>query len=135
MRTGIWVIPVVPLIASAIFLNASSANAQSETSDVIEEIIITARRRDERLKDVPISVTAFTARDIQSAGIELPHHAIALTPNVTVVQVQNAGNSFVTIRGISQNRNTEPSVATIVDGVLMSNPAQVNQILKDKLSS
>jgi iron complex outermembrane recepter protein len=80
---------------------------------------------------VPISETAFNADDIDSAGIETPQDFIALTPNVTVVQVQNAGNSFVTIRGITQNRNTEPSVATLVDGVLMSNPAQFNQELYD----
>jgi iron complex outermembrane receptor protein len=131
MKTGLWKILLVSTITPSLALFFSSANAQSGASDVIEEVVVTARRRDEALKDVPVSMTAFTSRDIESAGIELPHHAIALTPNVTVVQVQNAGNSFVTIRGISQNRNTEPSVATLVDGVLMSNPAQFNQELFD----
>jgi len=50
---------------------------------------------------------------------------------VTLVQTQNAGNSFVTARGISQNRNTEMSVAVLMDGVLMVNPAQFNQELFD----
>lgn len=131
MKTVLWKFLVLSLISPSLFLVFSSANAQSGASDLIEEIVVTARRRDEALKDVPVSMTVFTSQDIQSAGIELPHHAIALTPNVTVVQVQNAGNSFVTIRGISQNRNTEPSVATLVDGVLMSNPAQFNQELFD----
>ena len=131
MRTHLWKILLLPLVSSAFYFGITTANAQSGSSDVIEEILVTARRRNERLKDVPVSMTAFTSQDIQSAGIELPHHAIALTPNVTVIQVQNAGNSFVTIRGISQNRNTEPSVATLVDGVLMSNPAQFNQELFD----
>ena len=131
MRTHLWKILLLPLVSSAFYFGIATANAQSGSSDVIEEILVTARRRNERLKDVPVSMTAFTSQDIQSAGIELPHHAIALTPNVTVIQVQNAGNSFVTIRGISQNRNTEPSVATLVDGVLMSNPAQFNQELFD----
>ena len=131
MKTVLWKFLVLSLISPSLFLVFSSANAQSGASDLIEEIVVTARRRDEALKDVPVSMTVFTSQDIESAGIELPHHAIALTPNVTVVQVQNAGNSFVTIRGISQGRNTEPSVATLVDGVLMSNPAQFNQELFD----
>ena len=134
MNTCPWEFLVVALIAPALSLSVSTADAQSDATggiDAIEEIIVTARRRNERLKDVPVSMTAFTAQDIESAGIELPHDAIALTPNVTVIQVQNAGNSFVTVRGISQNRNTEPSVATLVDGVLMSNPAQFNQEIFD----
>src|SRR5690606_9519742 len=39
--------------------------------------------------------------------------------------------SFITIRGISQARNSEPSVAVLIDGVLMSNPAQFTQELFD----
>jgi iron complex outermembrane receptor protein len=131
MRTALWKVLALSIITPSLILISSSANAQSGSSDIIEEILVTARRRDENVKDVPVSMTAFTAQDIESAGIELPHHAIALTPNVTVIQVQNAGNSFVTIRGVSQARNSEPSVATLVDGVLMSNPAQFNQELFD----
>jgi len=131
VKTGLLRILIVLFVAPAFSLSTSPVNAQSEASDLIEEILVTARRRDERLKDVPVSMSVFTSQDIESAGIELPHDAIALTPNVTVIQVQNAGNSFVTVRGISQNRNTEPSVATLVDGVLMSNPAQFNQELFD----
>ncbi|MGE5721497.1 MAG: TonB-dependent receptor [Sphingomonadales bacterium] len=95
------------------------------------EIIVTARRRAEALQDVPAAVTAFTAQTIQNAGIERPADFIQLTSNVTLVQTQNAGNSFVVIRGITQARNSEPSVAVIVDGVQQMNPAQFNQELFD----
>lgn len=69
----------------------ASVPALAQTA-VLEEIIVTARKRDEALKDVPVSMTVFTAGDIDAAGIETPHDFIALTPNVTLVQVQNAGN-------------------------------------------
>src|SRR5690606_16333431 len=55
----------------------------------------------------------------------------SLTPNVTLVETQNQGTSFITIRGISQARNSEPSVAVLIDDVLMSNPAQFTQELFD----
>ena len=103
----------------------------SQNSDLIEEIVVTSRKRDESYVDVPVAVTVFTADEIEAAGIENPADYIALTPNVTLVQVQNAGNSFITARGISQNRNTEMSVAVLMDGVLMVNPAQFNQELFD----
>lgn len=98
---------------------------------VLEEIVVTARKRSESLEDSPVSVRAFTEAEITSAGIETPHDFIALTPNVTLVQTQNAGNSFINIRGISQARNSEMSAAVLVDGVLMTNPAQFNQQLFD----
>ena len=50
---------------------------------------------------------------------------------MTLVETQNAGNAFVVIRGISQARNSEPSVAVQVDGVLKTNPAEFNQELFD----
>ena len=48
-----------------------------------------------------------------------------------LVETQNAGNAFVVIRGISQARNSEPSVAVLVDGVLETNPAEFNKEMFD----
>ena len=98
---------------------------------VIEEVVVTARKRAETLEEAPVSVRAFTATEIESAGIETPRDFIALTPNVTLVETQNAGNAFINVRGVSQARNSEMSVAVLVDGVLMPNPAQFTQQLID----
>ena len=87
--------------------------------------------RSETFKDVPMTVNVFTAETIKSAGIEKPGDFIARVPNMTLVETQNAGNAFVTVRGISQARNSEPSVAVLVDGVLETNPAEFNQELFD----
>ncbi|HEY5647610.1 MAG TPA: TonB-dependent receptor, partial [Pseudomonadales bacterium] len=106
--------------------------AAADDSDVIEEIVVTtARKREEALEDTPASINVFSAEEIRSAGIETPHDFIALTPNVTLVQTQNAGNSFINIRGVSQARNSEMSAAVLVDDVLMTNPSQFNQQLYD----
>jgi iron complex outermembrane receptor protein len=92
-----------------------------QSSNALEEVVVTARMRDETFQSVPITMNVFTAQTIQAAGIETPRDFIALVPNMTMVEVQNVGNSFVTIRGISQARNSEPSVAVLVDGVLETN--------------
>src|SRR5687767_11317548 len=96
-----------------------------------ETITVTPRRRDEPLLDVPGAINAFTAADIKAAGIDRPQDFVALTPNMSLVQTQNQGTSFVTVRGISQARNSEPSVAVLIDGVQMANPSQFNQELFD----
>lgn len=97
----------------------------------LEEVIVSARKRDESVLDVPVAINVFTAADIEAAGIERPQDFIELTPNMSLVQTQNQGTSFVTVRGISQARNSEPSVAVLIDGVLMVNPSQFNQELVD----
>jgi iron complex outermembrane receptor protein len=100
-------------------------------SQGLEEVVVTARKRDESFRDVPMSVNVFTEQAIESAGIQKPADFIALVPNMTLVETQNAGNAFVVMRGISQARNSEPSVAVLVDGVLETNPAEFNQELFD----
>ena len=93
--------------------------------------MVTARKRAETLEESPVSVRAFTAVEIEAAGIETPRDFINLTPNVSLVETQNAGNAFINVRGVSQARNSEMSVAVLVDGVLMANPAQFTQQLID----
>lgn len=116
------------VVAALAALMALPALAQS--SD-IEEIVVTARKRDESFRDVPVTINVFTENAIQSAGIQKPGDFIALVPNMTLVETQNAGNAFVVVRGVSQARNSEPSVAVLVDGVLETNPAAFNQELFD----
>jgi iron complex outermembrane receptor protein len=96
-----------------------------------ETITVTPRRRDESSLDVPVAINAFTADDIKTAGIDRPQDFVALTPNMSLVQTQNQGTSFVVVRGISQARNSEPSVAVLIDGVQMANPSLFNQELFD----
>lgn len=117
-------------ILAAAPLAAQSAAPAAETIED-QGIVVTGLRRSETLQDTPAAVTAFDEQAIQNAGIERPADFIALTPNVNLVETQNAGNAFVIIRGITQNRNSEPSVAVIVDGVQQVNPAQFNQDLFD----
>jgi iron complex outermembrane receptor protein len=116
--------PSVALLAAAV----ASPLAYSQA---LEEVVVTARKRAETLEESPVSVRAFTSDEIASAGIETPRDFVNLTPNVTLVETQNAGNAFINVRGISQARNSEMSVAVLVDGVLMPNPAQFTQQLID----
>lgn len=109
---------------------AAQGVADAPAAEAAEDqgIVVTGLRRSESLQDTPAAVTVFDSQAIENAGIQRPADFIALTSNVTLVETQNAGNAFVIIRGITQNRNSEPSVAVIVDGVQQVNPAQFNQI-------
>jgi iron complex outermembrane receptor protein len=122
----------LPVLAAlpGIFQFATPAWGQSQAT-ALEEVVVTARKRDESLLSVPVTVDAFTEQTIKAAGIESPRDFVAMVPNMTLVEVQNVGNSFITVRGISQARNSEPSVAVLVDGVLEPNPYEFDQELFD----
>jgi iron complex outermembrane receptor protein len=123
---------IVPILAAlpGVVLFTAPAWAQSQAT-ALEEVVVTARKRDETIQNVPVTENVFTQQAIESAGIESPRDFVAMVPNMTLVEVQNVGNSFITIRGISQARNSEPSVAVLVDGVLETNPYQFDQELTD----
>jgi iron complex outermembrane receptor protein len=120
----------------ALWLAIAAANLASFTqaaysAPTIEEVVVTATKRSENLQEVPLAISAYTEKAIANAGIERPQDFIALTPNVTMVQSANAGDSQVTIRGIVSTRDAEGTFAYVVDGVLVTNPNSFNQELFD----
>ncbi len=109
---------------------AAPALAQ-DGAGAIEEVVVTARKRDESLQAVPISITAFTEQTIEKAGIERPADFITMMPNVTIVDTANVGDTQVSIRGIVSTRDAESTFAYVVDGVLSTNPNSFNEELVD----
>lgn len=105
----------------------SVAAAAAEPTDA-GDIIITARRVNESLIDVPASITAFSAATIASKNIQKAEDFVKLTPGVTIVtSTDEAGSTQINIRGINGARDAESSVALVVDGILKTNTAQLNQ--------
>ncbi len=129
--TAVSLIALTSLCGPLALMPALSLAADSANDWALEEIVVSARMRSESLQDVPLSETAFSARQIDDARVDQVGDFIALTPNVTIAQSQSAGLSFLTIRGITQVRNGEPPVATVVDGVLQVNSRQFTQELFD----
>jgi len=124
------------IAALSVAFAATPAFAQSEAQSsagamVLEEIVVTARKRSENLQDVPASVVAFTELDIERAGIRSARDFVNLTPNVSMVETQNIAFSFVNIRGLSQVRNVDPTVAVVVDGVLQTTSLGFSKDLYD----
>jgi iron complex outermembrane receptor protein len=93
----------------------------------IEEIIVTARQREESLQDVPASIQVFSTQQIENSGIQRASDFINLTPGVTIVDAAEVADTQVNIRGINGSRDAENSFALIIDGILMTNPASLNR--------
>jgi iron complex outermembrane receptor protein len=85
----------------------------------LAEVIVTARRREEKLQDVPDAITAFTNTTIVNAGIEQMSDFAALTPNMTFSDASafRPGGFVLSMRGIGNSQLGWPSVSYIVDGI------------------
>jgi iron complex outermembrane receptor protein len=92
------------LTGGAILLTSGQVAAQAERSAaaqaVLEEIMVTSRRREENLLELPLSIAAFTAEQMQTQGIYNIDDASDLVPNVTLATDNRANNNRVIIRGI-----------------------------------
>jgi iron complex outermembrane receptor protein len=122
---------IFTLTALTCLTPVASLQAAEAPNDRLEEVVVTAQRREEKLQDVPVSVTAFDASTIREVGIRNTADFLGMTPNVSFDQSFTVGNSFVTMRGIEQINNADSPVAVVIDGVPQGNQKQLKMELFD----
>jgi iron complex outermembrane receptor protein len=110
------------LLAGAVTVCASSA-----AQGAVETVVVTAERRSENIQAVPISIQAFTAKQITDLGIKSSIDISQFTPNVDIALVAGNGNQpIITIRGVGLNdydtNNAGPN-GVYLDDVYLSSPA------------
>ncbi|WP_379551586.1 TonB-dependent receptor [Qipengyuania sp. DGS5-3] len=132
MRSSkIWLlasIAALPALATPAFAQDASTAAAVTDAASDNAIIVTARRQNERLQDVPASVSVLTADALEKTGANNAEDFAQLTSGVTIVTgTAEAGDTQINIRGINGARDAESSVALVVDGILKTNTAQLNQ--------
>jgi len=129
MRRSQWILLSTVCGLGFVTAPAFAQDAQPQ-ADAAEEsaIIVTARRQNERLQDVPASVAVLTTDTLQRTGAVKAEDFVKLTPGITIVTgTAEAGDTQINIRGINGARDAESSVALVVDGILKTNTAQLNQ--------
>ncbi|MCH7502936.1 MAG: TonB-dependent receptor [Proteobacteria bacterium] len=102
------------------------AGGNVAAQDVIEEIIVTAQKRQQTLQEVPVAVTVVTANDMQQAQMLDIKDLQSIVPSLRITQLQTTANTNFIIRGFGNGANNagiEPSVAVFVDGVYRSRTA------------
>jgi iron complex outermembrane receptor protein len=86
---------------------ASTKSTSASASESLETIVVTARKREERLEDVPVSITAFSANAIENAHIQTVDNIGALVPNLNMSIGQDPDIPNVVLRGIGSNDVTQ----------------------------
>ncbi|MCU0760318.1 MAG: TonB-dependent receptor [Steroidobacteraceae bacterium] len=117
--------------AAVLATMAGAAGAQSPPPDrdasaaqQLEEITVTARKREESLLDTPLSITAITARDIDRLSITDMREVAALTPGLTISEFGSGTLNQPVIRGLSQltgGQFAENNVSVFYNGIYIQN--------------
>jgi outer membrane receptor protein involved in Fe transport len=108
-----------PVGLSVLAMPAAGLVSLSSWSQEITEVVVTARRREENLQDIPVAVSSFSADDIEKQGISSTADVVKLVPGVQFDQGFSAADTRISIRGINSERG-RTSAAVLVDGIDVS---------------
>ncbi|MEY4933025.1 MAG: hypothetical protein RLZZ403_1345, partial [Pseudomonadota bacterium] len=99
-------------VGASIMVPSISYSAQPGVAQAVEEVLVTARRREESLQDVPIAISAFGGDALAERGVQRVENMNAVAPNLSVMGGVNSGESQASfrVRGL-------PGVAVYIDGV------------------
>jgi outer membrane receptor protein involved in Fe transport len=110
------------VVGAVAFGFAGTAAAQDQASSV-DDIIVTAQKREQSLQDVPIVVTSLSAEALDDAGVRDIKDLQILTPGLTVTSTTTEASTTARIRGVGtvgDNPGLESSVGIVIDGVYRS---------------
>jgi len=116
-----------PLLPGAAL--AQSAPQDGEQAAALGDVLVTARRREETLQEIPASVTALSSETIERGGVRNIEDVARLTPGLTFVSL---GSNFAlpVIRGLSTNVG-ESNVGFFIDGVYQGSRSGMDRQLSD----
>lgn len=113
----------VPFLGASLLLPLTGAGPMAQEGDqslVLEEVIVTASRRVERLQEVPMSVSAFGSDFLQNSGVNQLADLEQYTPNLKITPGTDTNGTSYRIRGIGSvgtNSGIDPSVGMFIDGI------------------
>jgi len=114
----------------AAYAQEQAGSEQEQLSSGLEEVIVTARKREESVQDVPLNVSAMGEQQIREKDLTSLEKLAASTPNFNVGRASNGSGAQITLRGIGSNSTSigiEQSVAVIVDGAYYGQGRVINE--------
>ena len=97
--------------------------AASTTEATVQDIIVTARRRNERLQDVPVAISAYDERDLSRYSSGSVNDIASQTPQLVISAPNGPGGSSINLRGVgsaSTTSSVDQAVSINIDGVQVS---------------
>ncbi len=114
---------LLPALLAVAMLPGVSLEAAAQTL-ALEEIVVTARKRDENLQDVPLAITAFSSEELRNRGVSNLFEAVDFIPNLVLEPRAIGNDERPVIRGMQGPEffGLSPAVSYFVDGVALVAP-------------
>jgi len=128
-----YLLPRPIAFAFGLYLCAALPNIVSAEGE-LEEVVVTAQKREQNLQDVPVAVSAFSGEVLRDSGVRDMFELTNIAPSLTVTAAQTSTTTAFGIRGIftsSQNFGLESSVGLYVDGVYRARQGSMTNNLVD----
>lgn len=129
--------PIALAIAGTLYLGTAAratpvdqaearADTKAEAPQAMDTVVVSARRRDERLQDVPLAVTAFSAKELERQNVQNLGDLQQRVPNLTAYASRGTNTTLTAfIRGVGQADpvwGSDPGVGIYMDDVYMARP-------------
>jgi|GEM_PF-534503 len=119
----LWLGQAMVVATGTLLLQSPAIAQEGVDSQFIEEIVVTSQKREENLQDVPLHIQAFGTGQFEKAQITRVEEIVNISPTVSFSARRGFDQTSVRIRGVGTQElgsGVEPSVATVVDGVVMA---------------
>ncbi|HUA90604.1 MAG TPA: TonB-dependent receptor, partial [Steroidobacteraceae bacterium] len=114
MTRGSWVLGILAAFAAA--------SALAQTSDALQEIVVTAEKRSSTVQDTPISMTALSGDLMREQGIANLNDVLLAVPGISM-RTAGPGQTELEMRGLSSSGGASPTVGFYLDDYPLSPPA------------
>lgn len=110
------------IIPSLMLGMAAPLVAVNTSAQILEEVVVTAQKRDQSIQEIPMSIVALNDRLLSDAGVESADELTRIVPNVRISRLSQASATVIRVRGVGQagNNAIDPSVAPFLDGVYVA---------------
>jgi outer membrane receptor protein involved in Fe transport len=125
---------IVPWLFGAIAAAGSADVLAQSSSGKLEEIVVTSRRREERLDDVPVAVAAISAESLQKYAVSDISAVTQMVPSMVVGRQVTGSSASIFLRGVgstSLSSGFDQSVSLNLDGIAMSRGREIVSALYD----
>ncbi|XOV85398.1 MAG: TonB-dependent receptor [bacterium] len=121
--SNLWLRHNAVIVGIFVSLTMTSLQVHPATGE-IEEIVVTATKREQSIQDVPIAVSAFAGEDLEARGVQDLYGLQEVSPSISVYSSNSTSNGgTIRIRGVGTTGNNpglEAAVGTFIDGVYRS---------------
>ena len=103
---------------------AAALVSSAQAADILEEVVVTAQKREQSIHDVPMSITAISGEVARTMGIQDTRDVAFIATNMDIKgAAMSDANPAVTLRGVGMNNfnaNNNPSVGIYLDEVFLA---------------